>query len=155
MTITELVTQIDTRLGHAQAEISRLTDAKRALLDGASGGSKPATRKPRAKRQARSNVARRVVVAPAGQLEKLLEENPGTTTTAIARLAGADRNQVLTLLKELEAAGRVRRSGERNRTRWHRYTAEDQIAERAADLAASTKSQRPKPRAARTGIQRS
>jgi hypothetical protein len=46
---------------------------------------------------------------------------------------------VLVLLRELEAAGRVRRSGQRRGTRWHAITDEERIAERAAELAALSK----------------
>jgi hypothetical protein len=42
---------------------------------------------------------------------------------------------VLTLLRELETAGRIRRTGQRRGTRWHAITDEDRIRDRAAELA--------------------
>jgi len=45
------------------------------------------------------------------------------------------RDRVLTALRELEAAGRVRRSGQRRSTRWHAITDEERIQKRAAELA--------------------
>jgi flagellar biosynthesis/type III secretory pathway chaperone len=81
-------------------------------------------------------------------LEKILGENPDSTTGQLARLANADRGQVLTLLKELEAADRARRSGQRAATRWRRFTDEDAIAERAAELSNLTKKQQ-QPQSAR------
>ena len=78
-------------------------------------------------------------VVPAGRLEALLSENGGLTTAALAEQTNGNRDQVLTLLRELETAGRIRRTGQRRSTRWHAITDEDRIRERAADLAARRK----------------
>ncbi len=56
------------------------------------------------------------------------------STSDLAVQTGGDRQQLLTLLRELEAAGQVRRSGERRNTRWHAITDEDRIAARVAEL---------------------
>jgi len=56
------------------------------------------------------------------------------SATAIAEQTGAGYNPTLTLLRELEAAGQVRRSGSRRTTVWRLITDEDRIAERAAEL---------------------
>ena len=70
------------------------------------------------------------------QLEPILgESSDGLSTSVIAEQGNAEASQVLTLLRELENAGQVRRTGERRGTRWHLITDEDRIAERAADLA--------------------
>jgi len=69
----------------------------------------------------------------------LLSENGGLTTSALAEQTNADRDQVLTLLRELESAGRIRRSGQRRSTRWHAVTDEDRIRERAAELASRSR----------------
>jgi hypothetical protein len=61
------------------------------------------------------------------------------TTSALAERANANRDQILTALRELEAAGRVRRSGQRRSTRWHAITDEERIQKRAAELAARGK----------------
>ena len=76
---------------------------------------------------------------PAGRLELLLSEDGGLTTSAIAERTNGNRDQVLTLLRELESAGRIRRTGQRRATRWHAITDEDRIRERAAELAARRK----------------
>jgi hypothetical protein len=47
---------------------------------------------------------------------------------------------VLLLLRELEQARRVRRTGQRRATRWHAITDEDRIRERAAEVASSRNS---------------
>jgi predicted HTH transcriptional regulator len=92
--------------------------------------------KPRRPRKRRS-----VDVVPSAELEELLSENGGMTTSALAERANRTREQILTALRELEAAGRVRRSGQRRSTRWHAITDEERIQKRAAELAArSTKS---------------
>jgi DNA-binding IclR family transcriptional regulator len=75
----------------------------------------------------------------AGKLELLLSKADGVTTSELAEQANGDRDQVLVLLRELEAAGRVRRSGQRRGTRWHAITDEDRIQQRAAELAALRK----------------
>jgi len=76
----------------------------------------------------------------AGEVERILGESAdGLSTSAIAEQGGADSSQVLTLLRELESAGQVRRSGQRRGTRWHLITDEDRIAQRAAELASRSK----------------
>jgi len=72
-------------------------------------------------------------------VESLLIENGGLNTSALAEKSGANRDHVLSLLRELETAGRVRRTGQRRSTRWHVITDEDRIRERAAQLEATRK----------------
>jgi hypothetical protein len=135
MNTTEIVQSIDRRLQDAQAQIERLQGAKLALLDGSKPDKLPARRRP-------IRQLRKPKVIPAGQLLKLAADNPGQTTTSLAKLAEADRNQVLSLLRDAEAEGQVKRSGERRGTRWHLYTDEDKMRERAAELAASSSQSR-------------
>lgn len=59
----------------------------------------------------------------------------GLTTAALAEHSGAQRDQVLGLLRDREQTRRVRRTGQRRATRWHVITDEDRIRERAAELA--------------------
>jgi predicted transcriptional regulator len=75
----------------------------------------------------------------ASELEALLSENGGMTTSVLAKRVNGKREQILTALRELEAAGRVRRSGQRRATRWHTITDEERIEKRAAELAARSK----------------
>jgi hypothetical protein len=56
------------------------------------------------------------------------------TTRELAKATNGDSRQLLSLLKEQEDAGQVRRSGQRRGTRWHLITDEDRIAARAAEL---------------------
>jgi hypothetical protein len=66
----------------------------------------------------------------------ILEGGVAMTTAALAERVDADRNQVLGLLRQMEAFGQVRRTGQRRSTRWHIITDEERIQQRAAELAA-------------------
>jgi hypothetical protein len=142
----DIVASIERRIRDVNDEIERLTRA-RIALDGLATATPPTARRPRRTTQTRratptrrATVRNRKVVA-AGKLERLLSEDDGLTTTALARQANADRGHVLTVLRELEGTGRVRRSGQRRGTRWHAITDEDRIQERAAELSARSAKQ--------------
>ena len=89
-----------------------------------------AVRKPRRGRQPSSDVVR------AERVERLLLEHGELSSAALAGLLDADRGQVLGLLRELEARGRVIRVGQRRGTRWRAITDEERIQQRAAELEA-------------------
>ena len=72
-------------------------------------------------------------------VESILAGSDGLTTTALAEQTGAGRDPVFSLLRELEAAGRVRQIGQRRSTRWHAITGEDRVRERAAELASRSR----------------
>lgn len=93
----------------------------------------------RTRRTARPKVSRTLRALSADRLESLLSEHGGLTTSVLAEQANGNRDQVLKLLRELETAGRIRRTGQRRGTRWHAITDEDRIRERAAQLEASRK----------------
>jgi hypothetical protein len=155
------VDSIESRLHELNQEIETLTAARTALDGTEPSGAEPAAsadaerpgrpgrpagrgtgrtgRTRRTRRARRAKSARPVEVVPAGRLEVLLSENGGLTTSALAEQTNGDRDQVLTLLRELESAGRIRRSGQRRSTRWHAITDEDRIRERAAELAARSR----------------
>ena len=145
-TTQDIVDSIEIRLRELNQEIQTLTAARSALETDdarpstpvapvaaapAARPARPARR--RSRRRARGAAATEVI--PAGRLELLLSENGGLTTSVLAERTNGDRDQVLTVLRELEAAGRVRRSGQRRSTRWHAITDEDRIQARAAELA--------------------
>jgi hypothetical protein len=129
-TINDLVRSIDDRIRELKGEIASLHDALKAL----SSNSSPAPAPTRAKRT-RKRASRPAKAVPAATLEKLLADSDGLTTAALAKQANGDPAYVLRLLRELEAADRVRRTGERRGTRWHVITDEDRIQKRAAELA--------------------
>ena len=141
-TTQQIVDSIDDRLRELNREIETLDAARTAL-----GSERPSRPSPRprvaassqtrktARRRPRRKAASPSDIVPAGRLEVLLSENGGLTTSALAERTNGDRDQVLTLLRELEAAGKIRRTGQRRGTRWHAITDEDRIRERAAELA--------------------
>lgn len=154
MTTEEIVQHIDDRLEAARAEVDSLTAARSALqTNGAAperaqsaeptrrSRSAPSPRKP-SRRRRQSKSKRSADVVPAGKLEQLLGGSDGLTTAALAKEANADPGQMLPLLRDLEAAGKVRRSGQRRGLRWHAVTDEDRIAARAAELASRSRSAR-------------
>jgi hypothetical protein len=91
----------------------------------------------RAPNPARPKTRRASKATSADHLESLLSENGGLTTTELAERANGNRDHVLDLLRQLETAGRVRRTGQRRGTRWHAITDEDRIRQRVAELEAS------------------
>jgi hypothetical protein len=133
MTITDIVSNIDRRLADVHAEVAHLERARLALVN----GSQPAPA-PKARAARRKPAAPKYQVVPAGKLASLLAGTNGLRTAELAKATNGDPAQVLTLLKEQESAGGVRRSGTRAATRWHVVTDEDCIAARAAELNAQS-----------------
>ncbi len=144
-TTTSILESIEARLDALRGEIETLNSARAELVretprpkQRPPARSKPATASRRGRR-ARPDTKRPL---DADALVPLLEQSDGLSTPALARRINASRDRTLTLLREAEAAGRVRRSGERRATRWHAITDEDRIRERASQLAAQSRSRR-------------
>ena len=147
MTTQAILDSIENRLRELNQEIETLVAARSALDNGEatparasrSSAARPAPSRSSGRRtgsKRRAKAAAGTDVVPAGRLELLLSENGGLTTAALAERTNGSRDQVLTLLRELETAGRIRRTGQRRSTRWHAITDEDRIRERAAELEA-------------------
>jgi hypothetical protein len=130
--LQQLIQSIDGRIEHANSEISSLEAARSALTanGAASTESSTAESRPKPRRRRRQKTARKPLTAETA--EQLLANSDGMTTAALAERAGAGRDQVLLMLRELEQARRVRRTGQRRGTRWHAVNDEDRIRERAA-----------------------
>jgi hypothetical protein len=151
MTTQAILDSIENRLRELNQEIKTLAAARSALGNGEAAparGPRSSAARPAASRRSsgrrtgskrRARTAAGTDVVPAGRLEVLLSENGGLTTSALAERTNGSRDQVLTLLRELESAGRIRRTGQRRSTRWHAITDEDRIRERAAELEARRK----------------
>jgi hypothetical protein len=118
-------------------EIAVLEEARSALI--ANGSAPTPSREPRGKPATRGKSARATKVLSAEAAERMLAESDGLTTAVLATKAGADRNHVLALLRDLEKAKRVRHTGQRRSTRWHAITDEDRIRRRAAELASRSR----------------
>ncbi len=131
-TIEQLIQSIDGRIRELRGELGSLQDARSALIS--NGSAAIPSGKPRPKPARGRKPTRATSVLLADTAERMLTEPGGLTTSALANQAGANHDQVLALLRDLEAAGRVRRTGARRATRWHAITDEDRIRERAAEL---------------------
>ncbi len=126
MSATEDLRQsLQTRLVELEREASLVRNALQALDGSAptssitSASTTPAP-KPRTTRTRRQTQPTEVI--PSGKLEKLLAKSDGISTANLAKQANAEPDQVLALLRELEATGKVRRTGQRRGTRWHMIT---------------------------------
>jgi hypothetical protein len=141
MLIGETGTSIEQRLLLAADEVAQLERARDVLTEARSpdpAPDSPTRRRARAGAiQKRTSTANRVPEAvPLPKLIALLADSEGLSTRELATHSGGSSAQILSLLKEQEAAGDVRRSGTRAATRWHLVTDEDRIAARAAELTA-------------------
>ena len=131
--IEELVRTLDARIQTLNGEIASLEDARSALITrgAAAGPDRQLTTKPTERRTS----GRRHQVLKPEAAERILAESDGMTTAEVARRAGAGRDQVVQLLRKLEASRRARRTGHGRGTRWHLVTDEDWIRARAQELA--------------------
>ena len=139
--IEQLTRSIDARLEELRGEIEKLTRARDELVPNtgpettSASPPGPARASPRRRRRQQTTTSTGEV-APAGKLHRLLAQSDGLSTAALAEQANADPAQVLPLLREMEATGRVRRAGQRRGTRWHAVANEEEwVAQRAAELA--------------------
>ncbi len=143
MTTTDIVTSIDQRLTEARVEIAQLEGARRALINGVVPAVKPNPRRVRRTTASRTTVRRGVEVVSAGKLTAVLGGSAGMSTSELAQATNGKPDQVLAVLRELEKADQIRRTGERRGTRWYLITDEDRIVARAAEIAGQGK-RRPK-----------
>ena len=114
---TELRTKLVQGIQELESDLGRLRAAL-AALDGGSSSSKPAPESSAPRRRSRRRNQGTEIV-PAGKIESLLEANDGITTAELARQTNGGHEQILSILKELEQAGKAHRSGTRRSTRWH------------------------------------
>jgi hypothetical protein len=93
-------------------------------------------RKVTGRRAGRAKKSRKgVEVLLASTLEAMLgEADDGLSASAIAKRSNAAYGQVLELLRALESAGTIRRTGTRRTSLWRLISDEEWIAERAAEL---------------------
>jgi hypothetical protein len=137
MTITDLRESMKAQIRAAEDDIKHLRAAIDAI-DALDGNQPAVPKRPRRARSAPRTKASPVVV-PMGKLLDLLKGSEGLTTRQVAKQSQGDSSAILALLKEQEAGGNVRRSGNRASTRWHLVTDEDRVAARAAEIAAQSK----------------
>ena len=144
MTTADIVAGIDRRITEAKAEIAQLERARETLADTSAGAERPIRRSRPRKTAARKRGDTATAIVPAGKLTGLLDGSPGMSTAELARTTNGRPAQVRALLRDLEAAGQIRRSGQRRGTRWHLITDEDRVAARAAEIAAQSRRRTPR-----------
>lgn len=118
MTSEDIAASIKSRLAALNAEIQRLSDARDALIK-TPGNATTAPRERTTQTPSRRRRTRRGGAFSGETLVQLLAANGGGTTAFLTKATGGDRQNVLSQLRELEGAGKVRRSGQRRSTRWH------------------------------------
>ena len=119
---SELRTKLVQGIQELESDLGRLRAALAALDGGSSPSSRPAPEPDAPRRRSRRRNHGSEIV-PAGKIESLLEASDGITTAELARETNGGHEQILSLLKELEQAGKAHRSGTRRSTRWHAGTA--------------------------------
>jgi hypothetical protein len=115
---SELRTKLVQGIQELESDLGRLRAAL-AALDGGSSSSKASSAEPGAPRRRSRRRNHGSEIVPAGKIEALLAASDGITTAELARETNGGHEQILSLLKELEAAGKAHRSGTRRSTRWH------------------------------------
>lgn len=116
--IDEIRQSIVDHISELESELAQTRQAL-AALDGSLNMHRPAATPEKAQPRARKRNGRATKVVPAGTLTAVLAKADGLGTEALAKETGGDRKQILVLLKELEADGKIKRTGERRATRWH------------------------------------
>jgi hypothetical protein len=104
------------------------------VVESSSAHGAETARPPRARaKRSRSDPAGEALLA--GTLEAMLgEAEDGLSAITISKRSQAGYGKVRDLLRELESAGQVRRTGTRRTSLWRLITDEERIAERTAEL---------------------
>jgi hypothetical protein len=136
--LDQLIQSIDARIEELNSDIASLQAARSALVANGAAATPRSVARARPTTRRRRRKTTKPLTAEAA--EQLLATTDGLTTAALAQQAGAGRDQVLALLRDLETAQRVRRTGQRRGTRWHVITDEDRVRARAAELAGRSRS---------------
>jgi hypothetical protein len=148
MEITQVIDQLRAQLTETEADAQRLRTAIEAL-EGSVATPAPA----RARRTTRGRTTRRrtsngrstgkVALTPDVVVGLVTPE--GVPAREIRSKVNGSDNQVLKVLKDLESEGKVKRTGQRRATKWHRVTANGRSATPAAKPARRARQSKPKP----------
>lgn len=152
MDITQVIEQLKAQLAETEANAQRLRTAIEALEGSVATSPAPARgrRSPRgrATRQRTTNGRSAGKVALTPDVVVSLVTPEGVPAREIrAKVNGSD-NQVLKVLKDLESEGKVKRTGQRRATKWHRVTENGRSAARAAKPTRRARQPKSEPTAA-------
>ncbi len=138
--IDQIVRSIDTRLHELRDEIATLTRAREELAAVTATVAAATPRRTRRSSRAKKRAYGDGSLSVEALHRVLAEDGNGLSTAELGERAHADPAHVLPRLRELEAAGRVRRTGQKRSTRWHAVASEEEwIAQRAEELAARSR----------------
>jgi hypothetical protein len=152
MEITQVIEQLRAQLAETEADAQRLRTAIEALEGSVETSDAPPrgrrTARPRATRQRTSNgrTPGKVELTPDVVVELVTPE--GVPARDIRSKVNGSDNQVLKVLKDLESAGKIKRTGQRRATKWHRVTDNARVAARAAKPTRRARQPKSEPTAA-------
>jgi hypothetical protein len=146
MEMTQVVDQLRAQLAETEANAQRLRTAIEALEGSGVQTSTDTRVRPRGRRAVRGRAARsgssngrtagKAALSPDAVIKVVTVE--GVPAREIrAQVSGSD-NQVLKVLKDLESEGKIKRTGQRRATRWHRVTDNGQATGGATNRTAAT-----------------
>jgi hypothetical protein len=148
-TLDQIRESIEARITELQSDMTALVAARAELhgtgateTTGAASPDRPIRQstqrtpdEPARPPRQRSRSAKSTKELSAAALEGLLDgDEAGLSAITISKRSHAGYRQVLGLLRELETAGQLRRTGTRRTSLWRLVTDEERIAERAAEL---------------------
>jgi hypothetical protein len=146
MELTQVIDQLRAQLAETEANAQRLRTAIEAL----EGSAESAAVAPRGRRSARGRATRqrasngrtagKVALTPDVVVRLVTPE--GVPAREIRSQVNGSDNQVLKVLKDLESEGKIKRTGQRRATKWHRVTGSDQAAARATTQQATALSEK-------------
>jgi predicted Rossmann fold nucleotide-binding protein DprA/Smf involved in DNA uptake len=126
MEISQVIEQLKAQLAETEADAQRLRTAIEALEGSVASSPAP----PRARRNARGRATRsrssngrtagKVALTPDVVVNLVTPE--GVPARDIRSKVNGSDNQVLKVLKDLESEGKIKRTGQRRATKWHRVT---------------------------------
>jgi hypothetical protein len=152
MEITQVIAQLRAQLAETEADAQRLRTAIEAL-EGTVESSPAPTRarrntRLRATRARTSNgrTAGKVALTPDVVVNLVTPE--GVPARDIRSKVNGSDNQVLKVLKDLEAEGKIKRTGQRRATKWHLVTENGQSASSAAKPTRRARQPKAEPAAA-------
>ena len=145
MEITQVIDQLRAQLAETEANAQRLRTAIGALEGSAETAAAPRARRSasgRATRPRASNgrTAGKVALTPDVVVKLVTPE--GVPAREIRSQVNGSDNQVLKVLKDLESEGKIKRTGQRRATKWHRVTGSGSAAARVTTRSATTRSEK-------------